>query len=378
MFDVLLSLALSFTIAYLAIPAIITIAENKKLFDVPDERKIHQAHIPSLGGLAIFGGFSLASLICIQFASSSEFQYFFAAAIVVFFLGLKDDILIISPIKKFVGQVLAAALLIHKGGIQITSMHGFLGIHELPAMFSILLTYFTVIVIINSFNLIDGIDGLAATLGTITASLFGFYFLKSALPAYSILAFSLVGGLVAFLIFNYHPAKIFMGDSGSMIIGLVNAILVIKFINISQAPGAALPIEGAPAIGFIALFIPLMDTLRVFSIRIFKRRSPFNPDRNHIHHLMLDKGLSHNEITMILAAVNMMFVTVAYCCSKQIDCTILIAAAVVSFFAGISMLYYTRRPRLFVARTIIKEKDVSATTQRIVPLVKDIVLERKN
>src|SRR3954465_13339045 len=112
MFDVLLSLAISFTIAFLSIPAIITVAETKKLFDLPDERKIHKAHIPSLGGLGIFAGFMLACLISIRLTNATDFQYFFAAAFVMFFLGLKDDILIISPIKKFVGQVLAAFLII--------------------------------------------------------------------------------------------------------------------------------------------------------------------------------------------------------------------------------------------------------------------------
>src|SRR5688500_1727979 len=225
MFDVLLSIAISFTITFLAIPVIITVAERKKLFDVPDERKIHQTPIPSLGGLGIYAGFILASLISIQFNAVAEFQYFFAAAMVMFFLGLKDDILVISPIKKFIGQVLAAFLIIYKGGVQITSMHGFLGINELPEMFSIILTYFTIIVIINSFNLIDGIDGLAGTLGIISATIFGSYFLAAGMVPYAVFGFSLAGSLTAFLIFNYHPARIFMGDTGSMLIGLVNAVL---------------------------------------------------------------------------------------------------------------------------------------------------------
>src|SRR5438105_4727812 len=159
MFDVLFSIAISFAITFLAIPVIITVAERKKLFDIPDERKIHQSPIPSLGGLGIFAGFILASLIAINFQTTADFQYFFAAAFVIFFLGLKDDILVISPIKKFIGQVLAAFLIIYKGGIQIRSMHGFLGLEgPLPEMYSLVLTYFTVIVIINSFNLIDGVD----------------------------------------------------------------------------------------------------------------------------------------------------------------------------------------------------------------------------
>src|SRR4029453_13257634 len=140
--------------------------------------KIHHSPIPSLGGLGIFAGFVMASLLTISFGGAPEFQYFIAAALVIFFLGLKDDILVISPVKKFIGQVLAAFLIIYKGGIQIKSMHGFLGIYELPEMFSLLLTYFTVIVIVNSFNLIDGIDGLAGSLGLMTALVFGVYFLQ--------------------------------------------------------------------------------------------------------------------------------------------------------------------------------------------------------
>jgi UDP-N-acetylmuramyl pentapeptide phosphotransferase/UDP-N-acetylglucosamine-1-phosphate transferase len=377
MFDVLLSLAISFTIAFLAIPAIITVAESKKLFDVPDERKIHQAHIPSLGGLGIFAGFMLACLLSISLSVAPEFQYFLAAAMVMFFLGLKDDILVISPIKKFIGQVLASFLIIYKGGVQITSMHGFLGINELPEMFSILLTYFTVIVIINSFNLIDGIDGLAGTLGIIAASIFGSYFLAAGMVPYAVLGFSLAGSLTAFLIFNYHPAKIFMGDTGSMLIGLVNAVLVIKFISVAQTPGISVPVYAAPAIGFTVLLIPLLDTLRVFGIRIFHQRSPFIPDRNHIHHLMLDKGWSHNTITFTLAGFALAFVVTAYT-FRQAGCTWIILAGISFFFTGIAMLYYTRsHPRLFVARMEPAKPEHHGST-KIVPLTKDIVLEQQN
>ena len=179
MFDILLSLTISFAITFLAIPVIIFVAEKKKLYDVPDERKIHATPIPSLGGLGIFAGFVMACLLVISFTQAAEFQYFIAASLVIFFLGLKDDILDISAVKKFIGQVLAAFLIIYKGGVQIQSMHGFLGVYELPEMMSLLLTYFTVIVVINSFNLIDGVDGLAGSLGLMATSVLGFYFLKT-------------------------------------------------------------------------------------------------------------------------------------------------------------------------------------------------------
>lgn len=374
MFDVLFSIAISFAITFLAIPVIITVAERKKLFDIPDERKVHQSPIPSLGGLGIFAGFILASLIALPFQVSSEFQYFFAAAFVIFFLGLKDDILVISPIKKFIGQVLAAFLIIYKGNIQIRSMHGFMGIHELPEMFSLLLTYFTIIVIINSFNLIDGIDGLAGSLGLLGSTIFGFYFLQVNMPAYAILAFSLAGSLAAFLIFNFQPAKVFMGDTGSLLIGLINAILVVKFINVANSPEVPYPIVAAPAVGFAILVIPLMDTLRVFAIRIVHRRSPFSPDRNHVHHLLLDKGLSHRSITFLLVSINFLFIIAAYV-SQPIGCTWVILSIVSLFFTGIGALYYTRpKAHLFVAKAA--EPDLK--TSKVVPLTKDTILEHKN
>ena len=378
MFDVLLSIAISFAITFLAIPVIIAVSEQKKLFDIPDERKIHQTPIPSLGGLGIYAGFILASLISIKFEAATEFQYFFAAAFVIFFLGLKDDILVISPIKKFIGQVLAAFLIIYKGGVQIKSMHGFLGVEgPLPEMFSLLLTYFTVIVIINSFNLIDGIDGLAGSLGLMASTLLGFYFLQVNMDAYSILAFSLAGSLAAFLIFNFQPAKVFMGDTGSMLIGMVHAILIVKFINVAQTPAISFPILAAPAVGFAILMIPLLDTLRVFGIRIIHRRSPFSPDRNHIHHLLLDKGLSHRAITISLVSINFLFILVTYIL-RATGSTWLIFGIIALFFSAIGLLYYTRpQPRHFVAKSIDPES-TEIKVSKIVPLTKDTVLEQKN
>lgn len=377
-FDILLSVAISFCISFLAIPVIITVAERKKLYDVPDARKIHADPIPSLGGLGIFAGFIIAALVTIPFAKfeAAEFQYFIAAAFVIFFLGLKDDILIISPVKKFIGQVLAAFLIIYKGGIQIKSMHGFLGMQELPEMYSLLLTYFAVIVIINSFNLIDGVDGLAGTLGLMAATILGFYFMRTGVIPYAILGFSLAGSLVAFLIFNFHPAKIFMGDTGSLLIGLLTSILVIKFINVASSPAAGIPaMEASPALGFVILMIPLLDTLRVFGIRILNRRSPFSPDRNHVHHLLLDKGYSHRSITLTLVGINFIFIILAYQV-RSIGSTWLIVSIVSLFFAGIAALYFTKRqPRLFVAKANGKQQN--SGNSKVVSLTDDAVLEQK-
>ncbi|RYG03166.1 MAG: undecaprenyl/decaprenyl-phosphate alpha-N-acetylglucosaminyl 1-phosphate transferase, partial [Chitinophagaceae bacterium] len=266
----------------------------------------------------------------------------------------------------------------YKGGVQIRSMHGLLGLYELPEMFSLLLTYFTIIVIINSFNLIDGIDGLAGSLGLMATTIFGFYFLKQEMYSYSILSFATAGAVSAFLIFNFQPAKIFMGDTGSMLIGLINAILVVKFINVADGPEAGISIVAAPAIGFAILMIPLLDTLRVFAIRIFNRRSPFSPDRNHVHHLLLDKGLSHRFITLSLVSANFAVIVAVYF-GRNLGCTWLILYTMLLFFAGIAGLYFTRsrRPRLFVAKSL-KESLPDQPGTKIVPLTKDTILEQKN
>lgn len=367
MLDVILTASVSFIISFLAIPVVLQIANQKKLYDVPDERKVHSHPVSSLGGVGIFGGFLLASLLSIQGYLNPEFQYFFAAALVIFFLGLKDDLIILSASKKFVGQVIAASILIHLGGIRLDSMHGLFGFEQLPTAFALALSYLTIIVIINSFNLIDGIDGLAASLGTLTMLIFGVYFFMIDYHAYALLAFALGGSLVAFLIFNHHPAKIFMGDSGSLMIGLVNSILVIKFINVANESTVAFPIDSAVAIGFSILIVPLLDTLRVFAIRIFNGRSPFTPDRNHVHHLLLARGMSHPAVTFTCVAINVAFVVIAYL-GRSLGPTTLLCMLLGIAFTGLGLLYY-RQPR----RTMVVAKSIAGTTElktpsKVVPL----------
>jgi UDP-GlcNAc:undecaprenyl-phosphate/decaprenyl-phosphate GlcNAc-1-phosphate transferase len=339
--NILLSGALSFMITFFAIPVIIQVAREKKMFDEPDERKVHKTVIPTLGGLGIFAGFILATLLGVPLGNT-ELQYFVAAAIVIFFLGIKDDILVLSPAKKFIGQLIAASIVIRFGGIQITNMHGFLGIEEIPQMASVVFTLFTIIVITNSFNLIDGVDGLAGSLGVLTSVVFGLYFLLSNQLMYAVMAFSLTGSLAGFLIYNFSPAKIFMGDTGSLLIGIFNAVMVIKFINIAGNASSVLPISSAPAIGFSILLIPLLDTLRVFSMRILNRRSPFSADRNHIHHILLDYGFSHKTITLILVATNIAFIGLTYAIRSLGTTTVISILLLLS--AMLFAVVYFRRP----------------------------------
>jgi len=339
------------------------------MFDEPDERKVHKMVIPTLGGLGIFAGFILATLLGVP-VGSAELQYFVAAAIVIFFLGIKDDILVLSPAKKFIGQLIAAGIVIKFGGVQISSMHGFLGIGHLPHAASIVFTLFTIVVITNSFNLIDGVDGLAGSLGLLTSLVFGSYFLYVDQLMYAVMAFSLAGGLIGFLIYNFSPAKIFMGDTGSLLIGLVNSILVIKFINIAGNPTGVLPLAAAPAIGFSILIVPLFDTLRVFSHRILDRRSPFSPDRTHVHHFLLELGFNHRRITMLCVTANIFFIALALV-FRNTGTTALIGIILAVAILLVGIIYYSR-PSARLSRTRVAEENRLSTRGKILALTPEV------
>jgi UDP-GlcNAc:undecaprenyl-phosphate/decaprenyl-phosphate GlcNAc-1-phosphate transferase len=380
--DILLTASVSFIITFLAIPIVLQVAESKKLYDIPDERKLHNRPVASLGGVGIFAGFILAALLSIQSQGSNDLQNFFsffAAAFVIFFLGLKDDLMILSASKKFIGQILAASILIHLGDIRLDSMYGLFGVEKLPEAFGLALSYLTIIVVINSFNLIDGVDGLAASLGILTMLVFGAYFFAINHQAYALLAFAMAGSLGAFMIFNHHPAKIFMGDSGSLMIGLINSILVIKFINVAHDPFVAIPVTSSVAIGFAILIVPLLDTLRVFAVRILNGKSPFTPDRNHVHHLLIDRGLGHAAVTLTCVGINIGFILLAWL-GRSLGTTLLLGIMLALAFSGIGTLYYYRRTH----RRMVISKNSNGATQlktssKVVTLTQEIEkTEKKN
>ena len=164
------------------------------------------------------------------------------------------------------------------------------------------------------------------------------------MPAYALMAFGMTGSLLAFMVFNFNPAKIFMGDSGSLLLGLVNSIMVIKFIAVADAPQAQLPIASCVAVGFSILVVPLLDTLRVFSIRLAKGRSPFVPDRNHIHHLLLDRGLNHRYVTVTCVGLNLAFVAMTYL-GRSLGSTLLILLMMAVSFAFVSALAFFKKQK---------------------------------
>ncbi|PUZ27767.1 UDP-N-acetylmuramyl pentapeptide phosphotransferase/UDP-N-acetylglucosamine-1-phosphate transferase [Chitinophaga costaii] len=342
--NVIIATVLSFIVTYLSIPVLIKVAEVKHLFDEPDERKSHKVRIPTLGGIGFFAGFILAAATCAPLADRSPFQYFAAAFFVMFLVGLKDDLVGLSPVKKLIGQMIASFAVIYLGNIQIHSMYGFLGMHELPEHISLLLTYFTFLVTINAFNLIDGVDGLAGGIGLLVSAVLGTYFIEVGEVFYAVLGFAMAGGLAAFLIFNISPARIFMGDTGSLILGLLNTILIVKFIDVAGNPAARLPVNSVPAVAVAILIVPLFDTLRVFAVRMLNGRSPFSADRNHIHHYLLDLGLNHRQTTMVAVFVNVLFIAGAFVFQNLGTGTLLVAMTFLSSL-GTGVLYMLRKRR---------------------------------
>ena len=291
------------------IPTVINVSRQLKLFAVPNGRSSTIYKIPTLGGISIFLGFIMGLTLTRNFYIQPGLSFIIAAAMIMFFVGLKDDIVSLSASKKLMSQILVAGILMFLGNFRFTNLHGFLGIETISLIPSVLLTGFVFIVFINAFNLIDGIDGLAAGLSIFSASVFGVWFFLSGHSEFSIVAFSLVGSLTGFFFYNVYgnKNKIFMGDTGSLTLGTIMAVLVIQFNEFNIDKSAPYAILSAPAVSFGVLLYPLLDTVRVFAIRIIQKKSPFSADKNHAHHRLLALGMNHRNATYLILAANMAF-----------------------------------------------------------------------
>ena len=301
-YKLVLTFSWSLIVSLFAIPSIIYLAHKKNLLDAPNSRTVHYSLTPRLGGLAIFAGFMSALTIFGDFTDESlGVQQVLAGCIVIFFIGLKDDIVPVSAFKKFFVQVLAVGIVMFVGDIRITNFHGFLGIYELKDGLSYGFTFIVIIGVTNAINLIDGLDGLAGSIGAVVTITFGYYFFMFNSP-YAFICIALAGGLVGFLKYNFRNAAVFMGDTGSLVVGFIISVSAIQFVE-------TLPmIKNSPSIVLAALFIPILDTLRIFIIRILNGVSPFAPDKNHLHHRLLDLGFGQVGVVLTLIALNLMVI----------------------------------------------------------------------
>ena len=328
----LLTLASSYFVTFSVIPVVIRVAREKQLLERPNVRSSHTQETPSLGGIAIFAALSIVFLLMTQFAGASEkAPLLFPSLVILFFIGLKDDILVIDPYKKLIAQCFAAGIFIVCTDIRIGHLFGLLGVYELSYLTSFLLTTLVIVIIINAYNLIDGIDGLAGSLGIVTALLYGVYFYATGLVWAVVLCVTLVGSLIGFLRFNFSfLQKVFMGDSGSLMVGFILAVLAITFIQLNETPHALL-VRNAPTIAIITLAIPLFDTLRVFSHRLLQGIGPFQADRNHIHHFVIDNGHSHFRASLLLSGVSLMLAVSSYLFFAQASVTWSFIGLIVGF-----------------------------------------------
>jgi UDP-GlcNAc:undecaprenyl-phosphate/decaprenyl-phosphate GlcNAc-1-phosphate transferase len=303
---------IGFIIVVVSIPSIVKIAKAKNLFEPFEARKVHTKQIPPLGGIAIFLGFTLSLLF--STSGLDSLKYFIAAILILFFIGLKDDLLVMSAKSKLVFQILAALLVIIFGDVQITNLHGVFRLYEIHYLFGVFISLLLVLTIINAFNLIDGVDGLASGLGIVAGLVFGTWFYISGHMQFAIISFALVGSLAGFFIFNVFSTKnkLFMGDMGSLVVGLIISIIVIKFNEFNIVKTYAFSIKAAPSVSFAIIIIPLVDTFRVMCLRIYQGNSPFTPDRNHLHHRLLELVGNHLGVTAIMIFTNLLFIGFAF------------------------------------------------------------------
>lgn len=330
----ILTFTTALVITYFSIPSVIHVSKVKHLFDIPGERASHTEAVPRLGGVAIFAGLLFATTLWIPF--SSRVQFVLPTFILIFIVGVRDDLLPLPPFKKLIAQFIAAAILIFQADVRISSLYGLFGVHGIPYLVSVALSFFTIITLINAVNLIDGINGLSAGIGTIVCSTLGFWFFANEMYPQAMLAAGMVGALLGFLRYNWTPAKIFMGDTGSLILGLMCTILIVDFI---EANNTKVIVMSVPAVAVAILIIPVFDTARVFTLRVMQGRSPFSADRGHLHHLLLDLGLSHLQASATLCLTNIGFIVLAFC--LQSIGTLYLLLIVFGLAVGLTQILWT-------------------------------------
>ncbi len=305
------ALGVSFIICLMLIPVIIRLSTRYNLVDKPNERKVHKVPISRLGGLGIVSGIVATIPLWFIYGNSYFLLHLIAGMIILITIGVTDDLRELTPKVKFLGQIIAALLLAH-AGLRIDDMFGILGINHLPHIIQYIITIFIVTGIINAFNLIDGIDGLAGGLALINMTGFFFLFFISGEHSLALISASTVGALLGFLKYNYHPAKIFMGDTGSMILGFLLSAAGILSLVMSRHVTSYFNYSETAVIVFSIFLLPVYDTLRVFTGRVLNKKSPFSPDKTHIHHLLMQTGFNHPKSAKVLYTANIVIIVTGF------------------------------------------------------------------
>ncbi|MFM2134854.1 MAG: hypothetical protein RL021_254 [Bacteroidota bacterium] len=317
-------------------PSAIRISHHKGILDLPDPRKLHASPVPLLGGLVIFVSF----LITFTFLTARYFEpsglFIITGIVLLFFMGLRDDIQPLDPGVKFSIQLTAAALAVLPGGIRLNDFGGFLGVTEVPMVVAIPFTVLLIVFLTNTVNFIDGIDGLAGSLMFLLFIAHAFFFIADGDMLYGILSLSMSGALVGFLIYNRPPASVFMGDSGSVTVGFIAAVSTVRLCSSSVHLSTEL-IPSGIVLPFFLFLLPVADALRLILQRILSGRSPFRPDTGHIHHLLVQVGWSPIRIVLFLTGVQLMFTLTGYLL-RNLDPTIVLPVALLSVMLFLALL----------------------------------------
>ena len=308
-----IAFSLSILLSYLCYPVIIRVSKAKRLMAKPNHRSVHRFKTPNLGGIGIFIAINLIITFLGNYFEDSTLLSLLGSITILFFTGLIDDLVGMKPKSKVLCQVVASLSIILITDLRITSLYGLLGVFELSYPFSIMLTVFFFVLLINAYNLIDGVDGLAGSYAIAVTVFFGLFYFANGNNSMFFLSICIVGSLISFLIFNLSKKeKIFMGDTGSMVIGFLLAYQAINFMSVDFNPNFMIQNTKSP-IFVLALFsFPLIDTARVFLLRIIKRKSPFSADKNHIHHVFLEYDLKHWKIAALASFYTMMLVLTVF------------------------------------------------------------------
>lgn len=326
-----------FFLTLLLLPRIRQISIRKGILDTPDERSSHKDIVPTFGGVSFYIALMFTLFFTQKLDKNNIIVTLMASMSIIFFTGLKDDLKNLSPKIKMLGQVVAVSLLMIHSEFRIETLHGFLNIYELHAAVSIPLTLFLIIGLINAYNLIDGIDGMASITGIVVSISFGFLFYSLGLYFYLGICVALVSMLFAFLRYNFSSRKkIFMGDTGSLLIGMVLGLLAMKLSSIGFETVGTIAISRSeiPLLLLGILIIPAFDISRVILIRITKGVPVFSPDRNHIHHVLVDSGLSHKQASLTVGLINIIIISLIYFSIQKMG----VLFAIIVFFILLTIL----------------------------------------
>lgn len=301
---------IALSVSLLMIPLWIEVCKRRSLFEDIDTRKKHRRFTPGMGGLAIFAGIMLSYTISSAWYRESSLLP--AALLLIFFTGFFDDLINLPPLKKLIPQ-LAAAVLVVISGIRLDHLPGLFGLEGIPAFVAIPLTIFFIIAVTNAFNLIDGLDGLAGSMAFIASANYAVLFLRFGDEPMAMLSIAIAGATLGFLRYNFNPARIFMGDTGALLLGFLLAVQSLSlFQHFANAQDLALRLS--PSFVVAVLFIPLYDVIRVSSIRILTGYSPFQADRNHIHHMIARQGFGPRITLGIILSIKLYFICLALLC----------------------------------------------------------------